>query len=213
VCDKSIFAGRQELKKTILSAVMLAMILTVAAPAVAQVGQGFDQDSSSGVVDQSLTVTGEGSVANQCSALLAAAQTGNSQGSSGSIRSNSGIGQSEQEDIGSSLAVSPEVAEVCEQKINQAAAASSPKQTPKAAPETTPAPAPKLADKAEDPQAKATATQAKAKSKVEEKKTKTEETKAEAKELPKTGGGATLFVLGAGVLVVGVGLLARGLVR
>ena len=201
------------MKKTILSAVMLSMILTVAAPAVAQVGQGFDQDSSSGVVDQSFTVTGEGSTANQCSALLAAAQTGNSQGSSGSIRSASGTGQSEQEDIGSSLAVSPEVAEVCEQKINQAAAVASPKQTPKAAHETTSAPAPKLADKAEDSQAKANATQNKAKSEIEEKKTKTEEKKAGAKELPKTGGGATLFALGTGVLLVAVGLLARRLVR
>ncbi len=201
------------MKKTILSAVMLAMILTVAAPAVAQVGQGFDQDSSSGVLDQSFTVTGEGSTANQCSALLAAAQTGNSQGSSGSIRSISGIGESEQEDIGSGLAVSPEVAEVCEQKINQAAAASSSKQTPKAAPEATTDPAPKLADKAEISQVKATATQAKAKSKVEEKKTKTEDKKAGAKELPKTGGGAKSFALGTGVLLVAVGLLARRIVR
>ncbi len=189
------------------------MILTVAAPAVAQVGQGFDQDSSSGVVDQSFTVTGEGSTANQCSALLAAAQTGTSQGSSGSIRSASGTGQSEQEGIGSSLAVSPEVAEVCEQKINQAAAAASPKKTAKAAPEITPAPTPKLADKAEGSQTKATTTQNKAKSEIEEKKTKTEEKKAGAKELPKTGGGATLFALGTGVLLVAVGLLARRLVR
>ncbi len=201
------------MKKTILSAVVVATILMVAAPAVAQVGQGFDQDSNSGVVDQSFTVAGEGSAANQCSALLAAAQTGNSQGSTGSIRSNSGIGESEQEDIGSSLAVSPELAEECEQKINQAAAASSSKQAPKAAPKATPAPAPKPADKAEDPQAKATATQARAESKVEEKKTKTEEKKAGAKELPKTGGGATLFALGAGALLVAGGLLARWISR
>lgn len=196
------------MKKTILSAVVLAMILIVAAPAVAQVGQGFDQDTDSGVVDQSFTVAGEGSVANQCSALLAAAQTGNSQGSTGSIRSNSGTKESEQEDIGSSLAVSPELAEECEQKINQAAA-SSPKQAPKA----TPAPAPKRTDKAEAPQAKATATQARAESKDEEKKTKTEEKKTGAKELPKTGGDATLFALGAGALLVAGGLLARGITR
>lgn len=201
------------MKKTILSAVVLAMVLMVAAPAVAQVGQGFDQDSNSGVVDQSFTVTGEGSVANQCSALLAAAQTGNSQSSTGSIRSNSGTGESEQEDIGSSLAVSPELAEECEQKINQAAAASSPNQAPRASSKVTPAPTPKLADKAEGPQAKATATQARAESKVEEKKTKTEEKKAGAKELPKTGGGATLFALGAGAMLVAGGLLARRILR
>ncbi len=197
------------MKKTILSAVVLAMILMVAAPAVAQVGQGFDQDNNSGVVDQSFTVAGEGSVANQCSALLAAAQTGNSQGSTGSIRSNSGIGESEQEDIGSSLAVSPELAEECEQKINQAAAASPPQQAPKA----TPASASKSAGKAEDPQAKATVTQARAESRVEEKKTKTEEKKAGAKELPKTGGGATLFALGTGVLLVASGLLTHRITR
>lgn len=200
------------MKKIIVLVVMIAMAFLVAAPAVAQVGQDFDQDADSGEVDQSSTVTGGRSAANQCAAILAAAQTGSAQDSTGSIRSGSNTGESEQEDVGSNLIVSPELAEECEQTINQAAAASSPKQAPKAAPKSAPAPA----AKSETSEAKAAATQPKAEPRAEEKKTesRTEAKKTEVKELPKTGGGgATLFALGAGALLVAVGLLAVRFIR
>jgi len=200
------------LKTIIVLGAMIATALLAAAPAVAQVGQDFDQATDSGEVDQSSTVTGGGSAANQCAAILAAAQTGNAQDSIGSIRSDSVTNESEQEDVGSNLTVSPELAEECEQKINQAAAASSPKQAPKATPKS----APPTVVKTDTSEAKATATQAKAESKAEEKKaeSKTEAKKTEAKELPKTGGGgARLGALGAGALLVSGGLLSRRIIR
>jgi hypothetical protein len=46
------------MKKLVLLAAMLAMVLAAAVPAMAQVEQDFDQDSDSGDVDQSFTVTG-----------------------------------------------------------------------------------------------------------------------------------------------------------
>lgn len=196
------------MKKTLLVAMVAAAMLS-AAPAMGQIDNNLDQDTDSGDAEQTFTVTGGESAANQCAAILAAAQTGNSQDSTGSIESNSDTGESEQEEAGSNLTVSPELAEECEQTINQAAAASSTKQAPKAAPKPAPAPAPKPATKAETKPAIP-------QSKVEEKKaeSKAEAKKAEAKELPKTGGGGvTLFALGAGALLVTGGLLAHRIAR
>ena len=190
------------MRKTLLLVIILVVALVVAAPATAQVGQEFEQGTESGDVDQSFVVTGSGSAANQCAAILAAAQTGSLQNTSGSVQSNSAIEEVEQEGSGSNLALSPELAEECEQTINQAAAASAAKTEPKAAP----TPALKTAAKSETPQAK-TASSTKAESKKAEEK----------KELPKTGGlsggNASLFALGAGTLLVAGGLLARGIVK
>jgi LPXTG-motif cell wall-anchored protein len=206
------------LKKLMLLAAALAMALTTSVPAVAQVGQENDQEGESGEVDQSLTVTGSGDSANQCAALLGGAQSGNSKNQIGVAQS----GESEADDVeldetGSSVTLSPELAEECEQIINQAATSAAP---PKAAP----APGPKAEEKqAEEKksEAKASSTQAKdeekkaEEKKAEEKKAeekKAEEKKAEKKkELPKTGGSGTasLLALGTGVLLVASGLVAR----
>ncbi len=199
------------MKKLILLATALAITLMIAAPAVAQVGQEADQDGESGEVDQSFTVTGSGGSANQCAALLGGAQSGNSQNQTGVVQSDeSEADDFEFDEAGSDVALSPELAEECEQIINQAAAAAT---TPKA----TPTPAPKAETKAAAPkagekktEAKAGSTQAKAEAK------KAEAKKAEAKkELPKTGGSGTasLFALGAGALLVAGGLLARRIFR
>jgi LPXTG-motif cell wall-anchored protein len=197
------------LKKLMLLAAALAMALTTTVPAVAQVGQENDQEGESGEVDQSFTVTGSGDSANQCAALLGGAQSGNSQNQIGVAQSD----ESEADDVefdetGSDVTFSPELAEECEQVINQAAASTA---TPKAAP------APKTEAKAEEKKAeekKAEEKKAEEK-KAEEKKAeekKAEEKKAEEKkELPKTGGSGTssLFALGTGVLLAAGGLLAR----
>jgi LPXTG-motif cell wall-anchored protein len=113
-------------------------------------------------------------------------------------------------DDSGNLAVSPEQAAKCEQKVNQAASASA---APAPAPKTAPAPAP--APKTETPQAKAAAPAPapKAATKAEAKTEKAEAKKAAApKQLPATGG-VSLFALGAGVLLVGGGLLARRIFR
>jgi LPXTG-motif cell wall-anchored protein len=103
------------------------------------------------------------------------------------------------DETGSDVTLSPELAEECEQVINQAAASAT-------APKAAPAPAPKTEAKAEEKKAE--------EKKAEEKKA--EEKKAgEKKELPKTGGSGTasLLALGTGVLLVAGGLLARRIFR
>jgi hypothetical protein len=196
------------LKKGMLSlAATLAVVLVAAAPAMAQVEQGFEQDTDSGDVDQSFTVTGGGSAANQCAAILAAAQSGNLQNTDGSIQSDSDIEEAEQEEIGSDLTLSPELAEECEQTINQASAASGAKEAPKTAPNSTSSSAPKNVDKPE--------TSGKAESKKDEEKKdevkKGEKSKEERKELPKTGGvsGGTVSLISLGAFLLVGGLLAR----
>ena len=195
------------MRKLMLLAAALAMALTTAVPAVAQVGQENDQEGESGEVDQSFTITGSGDSANQCAALLGSAQSGNSQNQIGAVQSD----ESEADDVefdetGSNLTLSPELAEECEQIINQAAASAT-------APKVAPAPAPKAEAKeaeAKKVEAKTSSTQAKAEGK------KAEEKKAEAKkELPKTGGSGTapLLALGTGVLLLAGGLLACRIFR
>ena len=196
------------MKKLMLLAAALAMALTTGVPAVAQVGQENDQEGESGEVDQSFTVTGSGDSANQCAALLGGAQSGNSQNQIGVTQSDSDSDDFEFDETGSDVTLSPELAEECEQAINQAAASAT---APKAAP------APKTEAKAEAKEAEAKKSEAKAGStqaKAEGKKA--EEKKAEdKKQLPKTGGSGTasLFALGVGVLSVAGGLLARRLFR
>ena len=198
------------MKKLMLLAAALAMALTTTVPAVAQVGQEGDQEGESGKIDQSFTVTGSGDSANQCAALLGGAQSGNSQNQIGVAQSDeSEADDSEPDETGSDVALSPELAEECEQIINQAAASAA---SPKAAP------APKAEEKeaeAKKSEAKASSTQAKDEGKKAEEK-KAEAKKAEEKkELPKTGGSGTasLLALGTGVLLVGGGLLARSSFR
>jgi LPXTG-motif cell wall-anchored protein len=185
-------------------AATLAMLLVAVAPAIAQVSQEGDQEGDSGEVGQLSTITSSGSSADQCAAILAAAQGGNSQNQTDLAQSD----RSEADDFkldhsGSKLAVNPEVAEECEQVINQAAAAGpAPKAAPtqKAAPASQGAPAPKAETKAEA----AKAAEAKSEAKKPEEK----------KALPKTGGeGAPLFALGVGTLMVASGLLARRISR
>jgi LPXTG-motif cell wall-anchored protein len=202
---------RREVKRLMLLAAVLAMTLMATVPAIAQVNQASDQESESGKVGQEFSVTGSGSSANQCAALLGGAQSGNSQGQINVAQSDrSGADDFEFEDSGSDVTLTPEQAEECEQIINQAAAAS-------AAPKSVPAPASKSEAKAattKTEEKKAEEKKAEEK-KAEEKKAeekKAEEKKAEEKkELPKTGGSgvSSPFVLGTGVLLVAGGLLAR----
>ena len=197
------------MKRLMLLAAALAIALTTTVPAVAQVGQENEQEGESGEVDQSFTITGSGDSANQCAALLGGAQSGNSQNQIGAVQSDeSEADDFEFDETGSDVTLSPELAEECEQIINQAAASAT---APKAAA------APKTEAKAEEKEAEVKKSEAKTSStqnKTEGKKA--EEKKAEEKkELPKTGdsGTASLLVLSTGVLSVAGGLLARRLFR
>jgi len=112
------------LKKLMLLAAALAMALTTAVPAVAQVGQENDQEGESGEVDQSFTVTGEGSNGSQCAGIQGVANTGNSQNQLDLIQYASTADDFEFEEVGSDISVSPANTTTCTQSVEQAAAAS-----------------------------------------------------------------------------------------
>jgi LPXTG-motif cell wall-anchored protein len=186
---------------------MLAMMLVAAVPATAQVSQETEQGVDSGDSSQSFTVSGSGTSANDCAAILAAAQSGNGVNSTGVLQSNGENNGVEVDDSGK-FTINPELAEECEQKINQAASAVSPKTaSPKSeaskSEASKAAPAAKAEEKAASSQAKSETTEAKAEAKSGEKK-----------ELPKTGGdGGSLFAASAGALLVAGGLWARRISR
>ena len=188
------------MKRLTLLAAVLVMMLVTSAPALAQVEQEDEQEGESGEVDQSFDVSSSGGSANQCAEILAAAQSGNAQNIQELIQTDSDADDLEAEDGGSSIDVSPELTEECEQTINQAASAAGKAEEKKAAP----APAPALKP------APAPASAPKSEAKEEEEK-KTEAKKEERKELPKTGGSgaAPLFTLGIGASLVVGGLLVR----
>ncbi len=181
------------MKRLALVVAMLAMVLIASAPALAQTEQESEQEGESGEVGQAFDVSSSGGSANQCAEILAAAQSGNAQNVTDVIEADSDADDFEFEDGGSSISISPELAEECEQTINQAASASGKAEEKKAAP--APAPAPKAAP----------APAPKSEAKKEEAK------KEEKKELPRTGGSgaAPLFTLGVGALLVAGGLVAR----
>lgn len=62
------------MKKIMLLAAMLAMVLAAAVPAIAQVTQSNEQDVESGDVGQSFTVTGSGDNSNQCAPIQGSAR-------------------------------------------------------------------------------------------------------------------------------------------
>ena len=169
-----------------LLAAMLGLVLVAAAPAMAQLEQEFSQeDVESGGVEPAVEIANKGNNVSLCAALLQSAQSGNVQNEQGAVQY-----KTEVDDLGfggSSITLTPEAAQECEQLIQQAAAAG-----------------PKAEAKAEAPKAEAKAGKAEAKA------------EAKAKELPKTGGvagAASLVGLGAGALLVAGGLIARRIIR
>ena len=112
------------LRKFVMLAMMLAMTLAVAIPALAiEVGQEGEQESESGEVDQSFTVTGEGDNSNQCPNIQGVAQTGNSQNQIDLLPVFSAADDYEFDEVGSSIEESPANTATCNQQVNQAASA------------------------------------------------------------------------------------------
>ena len=111
------------MKKVMLLAALLAMLVVAAVPAIAQVGQEFEQETDSGDVDQSFEVTGSGDNGSQCANIEGNANTGNLQGESSFIQYASTIEELEQEEIGSDLTVTGTGSTTCTQDVNQAASA------------------------------------------------------------------------------------------
>ena len=112
------------MKKLMLLAALLAMLVVAAVPAIAQIGQESEQETESGEVDQSFTVTSEGDNSNQCANIQGVANTGNVQNQLDLIQYGSEADDFEFDEVGSSLDVSPTNSATCDQQVNQAASAS-----------------------------------------------------------------------------------------
>src|SRR5918912_930296 len=164
---------------------VVAIVLVAAAPALAQVSNGFSERRiTSGKSSPSFSVSNKGNNVNLCPTGQQVGQTGNVANEQGATQYKT---KTDNIDFsGSELTVTPDTTAECTQTLEQAAAAG-----PKAEAKAGKA-------EAKAPEAKAEAGKA--------------EAKAEAKELPKTGGvagTASLLGLGAGALLVAGGLLDR----
>jgi hypothetical protein len=111
------------MKKVMMLAALLAMLVVAAVPAIAQVGQDFEQDTDSGDVDQTFTVTGGGSNGSSCVGVSGVTNTGNLQTETGLIQYASDTDDFEQEEIGSDISLTGGAPTTCDQQVNQAAAA------------------------------------------------------------------------------------------
>ncbi len=183
------------MRKLMLLAAMLALALVAAAPAIAQVSQGFEEeDVESGDVEPAVGIANKGDQVNLCAAILQSAQSGNVQNEQGVSQYLAYLDDIEGE--GSSIEITPEAAQECEQLIAQAAAAGVAK------------------GKAEAGKAEAKAEAGKAEAKAEAGKAEAKAgggaaAKAGAKALPPTGGISSMLAVGAGAaLLLGGGLLA-----
>ena len=107
-----------------IMAMVAAMTLVVAIPALAQVSQEKEQEGESGDVDQSFEVTSEGDNSSQCANVQGVGQTGNSQNQLDLVQYESEADDFEFEEVGSTITVSPENSTTCDQQVNQAASAS-----------------------------------------------------------------------------------------
>ncbi len=105
-----------------LLAAMVAIVLMAAAPAIAQVSQGFsEEDVESGGVAPVTEITNSGNNANICPTVHQAANSGNVQNEQGVVQYQVGV-----DSIGfggSSITFETESAGECTQTIQQAAAA------------------------------------------------------------------------------------------
>ena len=172
------------MKKLMMLGAIVAMVVVAAAPALAQVGQGFsERRDTSGTATPKVAISNKGNNANLCTALQQAAQTGQ-------VLNEQGVVQyvSKADDLelaGSELGLTPSETAECTQQIQQAAAAG-----------------PKAEAKAGKAEAKAGAPEAKA-GKAE----------AKALPATGGLDSLPLLGLGAGALLVAGGLLARKMTR
>ena len=112
------------MKKLMLLAAVLAMVIVAAVPAIAQIGQESEQEAESGDVNQSFDVSSSGDNGNQCVGIQGVANTGNAQNQIDLIQYGSEADDFEFEEVGSNIDVSPASTTTCDQQVNQAASAS-----------------------------------------------------------------------------------------
>jgi maltose-binding protein MalE len=112
------------MKKLMLLAAVLAMVIVAAVPAIAQIGQESEQETESGDVNQSFEVSNTGDNSNQCAGIQGVANTGNAQNQLDILQYGSTADDFEFDEVGSNLDVSPANTTDCTQEVNQAASAS-----------------------------------------------------------------------------------------
>src|ERR687893_1771115 len=95
------------MRKLMLLAAMLALLIVAAVPAIAQIGQESEQETESGEVDQSFTVTSEGDNSTQCANIQGVANTGNVQNQLDLIQYGSEADDFEFDEVGSTITVNP----------------------------------------------------------------------------------------------------------
>jgi hypothetical protein len=111
------------MKKLMLLAALLAMLVVAAIPAIAQVDQDSEQDADSGDVNQTFDVSNSGSNGNQCVGITGNANTGNAQNQIDLIQYGSDADDFEFDETGANLNVTGDSTTTCDQQVNQAAAA------------------------------------------------------------------------------------------
>ena len=111
------------MKKLIVLAAILAMVMVAAAPVIAQEVGFDDQELESGGIATETELAIDGNNNNQCAGLLQFGQTGNSANQQGTSQYD--IPEFEQEFEGPEIEFAPENETACEQAVQQAAAASS----------------------------------------------------------------------------------------
>ncbi len=112
------------MRKLMLLAAVLAMVIVAAVPAIAQIGQEGEQEAESGDVNQSFDVSSTGDNSNQCVGIQGVANTGNAQNQLDLIQYASTADDFEFEEVGSTITVSPVNSTTCDQAVQQAASAS-----------------------------------------------------------------------------------------
>jgi len=112
------------MKKLILLAAVLAMVMVAAAPVIAQEVGFDDQELESGEIATETELSIEGNNNDQCAGLLQFGQTGNFANEQGTSQYDISD-EFEQEFAGPEFEFAPENETACEQEVQQAAAASS----------------------------------------------------------------------------------------
>ena len=111
------------MRKLMLLAAMVAIVLVAAAPAIAQVSQGFsEEDVESGDVEPTVEITNSGNNVSMCPTVHQSANSGNVQNEQGVVQYQTVV-----DDIGfggSTITFETESAGECTQTIQQSAAAS-----------------------------------------------------------------------------------------
>ncbi len=114
------------MKKLMLLAAILAMVLVAAVPVIAQEVGFDDQELESGEIATETSISIEGNNNSQCAGLLQFGQSGNFANQQGTSQYDLGPdAEFEQEFAGPEIEFAPENATECEQAVQQSSAASS----------------------------------------------------------------------------------------